>query len=94
VSDSDKFKTYHALAGELIEELSKLSECARLLGLHVADYQQSFGDIHRSELLRLLRTVELTDEQCRLLRDGMQTLAGYLASVRDAGGDEDAGPVH
>jgi len=97
VSDFQEFKAYYALVGELIEELSKeqLAECARLLALHVADYQQRFGDIPRSELLSLLGTVELTDEQCRLLRDGMQILAGYLATVRDAREDEDdVGPVH
>jgi hypothetical protein len=62
--------------------------------LHVADYQQRFGDIPRSDLLSLLGTVVLTDEQCRLLRDGMQILAGHLASVRDAQDEDDAGPVH
>ena len=47
MSDFDEFKAYYALAGELIEELSKeqLAECARLLALHVADYQRRFGDI-------------------------------------------------
>jgi hypothetical protein len=97
VSDFAEFKTYYVLAGNLIDELSKeqLAECARLLALHIADYQQRFGDIPRGDLLSLLGTVELTDEQCRLLRDGMQILAGYLGSMRDTQDEEDdAGAVH
>jgi hypothetical protein len=36
---------------------------------------------------------EIKDNVARLLRDGMELLVGYLASVRDGWEDEDA-PVH
>ena len=49
----------------------------------MADYQARFGDIPRSDLLKLLGVTEITEEQAKLLRDGMQTLVAYLALVLD-----------
>jgi hypothetical protein len=36
---------------------------------------------------------EISDDQARLLRDGVELLVGYLATVRDGLKDDD-GPVH
>ena len=57
----------------------QLAEVARMLALHVADYQSRFGEIPRSDLLQLLGVTEINEDQAKLLRDGMQTLTGYLA---------------
>ena len=61
----------------------QLAEVARMLALHVADYQARFGDIPRSDLLGLLGVTEISEEQAKLLRDGMQALVGYLAWILD-----------
>ena len=81
----DEFKQYYSLSSKLIDELTKdqLSEVARMLALHVADYQARFGEIPRSDLLKLLGVTEISKEQAKLLRDGMQTLVGYLALILD-----------
>jgi len=44
-------------------------------------------------MLGLLGTTEINDDQARILREGMEVLVGYLASVRDGWEDEDA-PIH
>jgi hypothetical protein len=95
LADLKEFKAYYALAEKLIEELGqdKLAKCARLMALHIADYKQRFGDISSSDLLGLLGVVELSEEQAKLLRDAMQILVGYLASIRD-GLDGKQGAVH
>ena len=59
-----------------------------MLALQVADYPSRFGEIPRSDLLRLLGMIEISDVQAKLLRDGMQTLTGYLASVMEGDPDE------
>jgi len=63
-----------------------------MLALHLTDYQARFGVVERRDLLELVGATELTDEQTRLLNDGMQLVVGYLASVRE-GWDEES-PVH
>ena len=49
-----------------------------------------FGEIPGQDLLALIGTTEISDEQARMLREGMEVLVGYLASVRDGWEDEDA----
>ena len=61
-----------------------------LLALHVADYQQRFGVIPPGGLLDLLGVVEITEEQAKLLRNGMEILVGYLGHMREGGEDEGA----
>jgi hypothetical protein len=39
-----------------------------------------------------LGTTEISDDQARILREGMEVLVGYLPSVRD--GSEDEGLMH
>jgi hypothetical protein len=41
-------------------------------------------------LLDLLGATEVKDKQARLMRDGMELLVGYLATVRDEWKDNDA----
>ncbi len=95
MSDIDEFKSYCALANRLIDSLTKeqLAECLRVVAVHLADYQRRFGEIPRPDLLELAGATELNDDQARLVRDGMELLVGYLASVRDGLEDED-GPIH
>ena len=94
----DEFKQYYSLCSKLIDEMSKeqLAEVARMLALRVADYQARFGDIPRSDLLtsKLLRVTEISEEQAKLLRDGMQTLTAYIALILDDDQGDDADMVH
>ena len=95
MSDLDEFKSYYALSDRLIEAMSpeQLADCLRMLALHLADYRFRFGDIPRQDVLDLVGATEINDAQARLLRDGMELLVGYLASVRE-GWKEDDEPVH
>jgi len=95
LSDFDDFKSYYALADQLIRSMDQeqLAECLRMLAVHVVDYRSRFGELPRQDLLGLLGATKLNDEQARLLRDGMVLLVGYLASVREGWEDEE-GPVH
>ena len=95
MSDFDEFKSYYALADKLMAAMTpeQLADCLRVLALHVADYRLRFGEIPSQRLLALIGVTEISDDQARMLREGMEVLVGYLASVRDGGEDEDA-PVH
>ena len=95
MSDLEGFKQYCDLSDRLIEAMNseQIVECLRMLALHLADYRTRFGEIPRQDLLELVGATELTDEHARLLKDGMQLLVGYLASVREGWEDEDA-PIH
>ena len=96
IDDLDEFKQYYSLSGKLIDEMTKeqLAEVARMLALHVADYQARFGDIPRSDLLKLLGITEIREDQAKLLRDGMQTLTAYIALILDDDTGDDADTVH
>ena len=63
-----------------------------MLAIHLADYRLRFGHIPRRDVFELAGATKLTDEHARLLRDGMQLLVGYLASVQEGWEDEE-GPV-
>ncbi len=91
----EEFKSYCALADQLIEAMTpeQIVECLRMLALHLADYRSRFGEIPRQDLLDLAGATELRDDRADLLKDGIQLLVGYLASVRDEWEDEDA-PIH
>jgi len=94
-SDFDEFKSYSVLANQLIDAMSKeqVAECLHVMAVHLAEYQRRFDEITRPDLLELAGATELNDQQTRPVRDGMELLVGYLASVRDGWDDEDA-PVH
>ena len=91
MSDFDEFKSYYALADQLIEAMTRdqTIECLRMLALHLADYRTRFGHIPQQDLLDLAGAPELRDDHAQLLRDGTQLLVGYLAAVRDGWEDED-----
>jgi hypothetical protein len=95
VSDFDEFKEYYALADKLMGTMTpeQLADCLRVLALHVGDYRLRSGELPGQDLLGLLGVTEISDEQARMLREGMEVLVGYLASVRDRGEDEDV-PIH
>jgi hypothetical protein len=92
MSDFTDFKSYYALADQLIATMTReqLRDCLRILALHLADYRHRFGEIPRQDLLDLLGATEVKDKQARLMRDGMELLVGYLATVRDEWKDNDA----
>jgi len=92
----DEFKQYYSLSAKLIDEMTKerLAEVARMLALHVADYEARFGGIPRSALLGLLGVSEISQEHAKLLRDGMQTLTAYIALTLDDDQGDDADMVH
>jgi hypothetical protein len=94
MSDFDEFKSYYALADKLMQSMTpeQLADCLRVLA-PVGDYRLHFEEIPGQDLLPLLRTTEIIDAQARILREGMEVLVGYLASVRDGWEGEDA-PVH
>jgi hypothetical protein len=59
--------------------------------LHVADYQQRFGEIPHADLLHLGDVVEIGDEEAAPLRGGVEVPVGCLGNVRDGVSD---GPPH
>ena len=66
------------------------ADCLRILALHLGDYRLRIGEIPGQDFLALLGTTRPSDDQARLLKEGMEVLVGYLASVRDGWEDEDA----
>jgi hypothetical protein len=95
VSDFDEFKIVLRASGQAHEAMTpeQLADCLRILALHVGDCRIRFGEIPGQDLLALLGVTEISDEQARILREGMEVLVGYLASVRDGREGEDA-PIH
>jgi hypothetical protein len=71
----------------------QLADCLRVLALHIGDYRLRFGEIPAQDLLALIGTTKISDDQARILREGMEVLVGYLASVRD-GWEEGDAPIH
>ncbi|MFO7541380.1 MAG: hypothetical protein R6W97_01030 [Thiobacillus sp.] len=90
MADLSDFQQYYKLANLLIEQASKeqLAECARLLALNLAHYQEKHGEMPLEDTLAVLGTTELNDEQAKMLRDGMEILAGLLGSVLSGLGEE------
>jgi hypothetical protein len=71
----------------------QLADGLRILALHVGDYRLRFGEIPGQDFLALIGTSEISDDQARILQEGMEVLVGYLATVRDGWEDEDV-PIH
>jgi hypothetical protein len=71
----------------------QLADCLRILALHIGDYRLRFGEMPGQDLLALLGTTKISDDQAKMLREGMEVLVGYLASARD-GWEEGDAPVH
>ena len=70
-TDFDEFKSYAALANQLIDALAKeqIAECLHVMAVHLAEYQRRFGEIRRPDLLELAGATELNDQQANLVRD-------------------------
>jgi len=91
MTDFDEFKSYYALADQLMAAMTpeQLADCLRVLALHLGDYRLRFGTIPGQDLLGLLGTTEINDDQAGILREGMEVLVGYSATVRDGWDDEE-----
>ena len=65
MSDFDEFKSYYALADKLMAAMTpeQLADCLRVLALHIGDYRLRFGEIPGQDLLGLLGTTEISDDQ-------------------------------
>jgi len=59
----------------------EISECARLLALNVAHYQSKYGVLPGDEIVAMLSTKTLDEEQSGLLANGMEILVGMLGTV-------------
>ena len=90
MADLSDYQQYYKLADLLIEQASKeqLAECASLLALSLAHYQEKHGKMPLEDTLDVLGTTELNDEQAKMLRDGMEILVGLLGSVLSGLGEE------
>ena len=90
MADLSSFQQYYKLADVLIEQSSKdqLAECARLLALNLAHYQDLYGEVPLGETLAILDASEPNGDQSKLLADGMEILVGVLGNVL-GGLDED-----
>jgi hypothetical protein len=79
------FREYYSLSAKLIDGMSKddLAECARLMALQLAHYEQKFGNLPECEVLALLGVAELSTAEVSLLRNGMMILTGYLDAVHE-----------
>lgn len=77
------FAQYNKLADQLIEKVSKedLAECARLLAMNVAHYQNKYGELPLEETIAMIGMTKPNEEQIQLLNDGMEILVGVLENV-------------
>jgi len=83
MADLSSLQQYYRLADALIENASKeqFAECARLLALNLAHYQDLYGEVPLGETLAILDASEPNDDQSKLLADGMEILVGVLGNV-------------
>lgn len=83
MADLRTFEQYYKLADTLVERSTKeqVAESPRLLALNVAHYQIKHGDIPLDETLAMIDTAEPSDEQLKLLVQGMENLVGVLGNI-------------
>lgn len=83
MSDLSTFAQYNKLADQLIEKVSKedLAECARLLAMNVAHYQNKYGELPLDETLAMISMTKPNEEQIQLMTNGMEILVGVLGNV-------------
>ncbi|SEP42830.1 hypothetical protein [Nitrosovibrio sp. Nv6] len=83
MADLATFEQYYKLADTLVERATKeqVAEGARLLALNVAHYQIKHGDIPLDETLAMIDAAEPSDEQLKLLVQGMENLVGVLGNI-------------
>lgn len=90
MADLSTFQQYYRLADALIENASReqLAECARLLALNLAHYQELYGEVPLNEVQAALDVSEPNDDQANLLARGMENLVGVLGNVLSGLGKE------
>lgn len=90
MTDLTECQQYYRLADALIENASReqLAECARLLALNLAHYQELYGEVPLNEVQAALDTREPNDDQIILLTRGMENLVGVLGNVLSGLGQE------
>jgi hypothetical protein len=90
MADLSRFQQYYKLADVLIEKSNKeeLAECARLLALNLAHFQELYGEVPLSDTLAMVDAPDPNDEQAGLLADGMEILVGVLGNVLSGLGEE------
>src|SRR5258705_12285851 len=73
------------LTDKMISEASKdaLAEAARMLAVQVGHYQRKFGNLPFEEVMELLESQSLDEEQAGWVADGLEVLAVSIASVKD-----------
>jgi hypothetical protein len=84
----DTLKVYMQLADQLVEHATKeqLGECARILALNVAHYASRYGELPLEERLDFLHATDLSEEQAKLVEQGLETFVGVLGNMLQ--GDE------
>lgn len=90
MSDFSTFAQYNKLADQLIEKVSKddLAECARLLALNVAHFQNKYGELPLEESLAMIGMTKPNEAQLQLMTNGMEILVGVLGNVVSGIGQE------
>ena len=90
MADLSTFQQYYRLADALIENASReqLAECARLLALNLAHYQELYGEVPLNKAQAALDAREPNDDQIILLARGMENLVGLLGNVLSGVGQE------
>ena len=73
------------LTDRMTAEASKeaIIAAARLLALQVGQYQRKFGALPLEDAMELLETKSLGEAQAGWVADGLENLAGAVASVKD-----------
>ena len=81
--DLTKLEQYIALADRLVAlaDKTELAECARLLAINVAHYENKYGELPLEERLSMVQTNDLNEQQCQLVVKGMETMVGVLGGV-------------
>jgi len=88
-----KFREYYRLANQLMEVAKRdtLAEVARSLALLVTYYESKCGRVSMHETLRLLQSVESTDEEVGMAANAMEYLTAVLGDTTGLVNDD---PVH
>jgi hypothetical protein len=93
MTDLEAFKLLFARSEELIAQLDKeqIADIARVLALHIADYQQHFGILARPAVLDIVHKETLGDEEYAQMLRGTEILVAHLEQkngpIGDAGVD-------
>ena len=81
--DLSRVEQYIALADKLVQLADKeeLAECGRILAMNLAHYKMKYGELPQDDGMFMADLGELSEQQAKLLINGMETLVGVLGSV-------------